>query len=364
MVHSRQPRGVSDSFKAREERPGTWVSGDGFQPPLWLRNRHVQSMLASVSIRRGAIVRRAEPLRAAQQELLLECGEGVRLQCWRSRSVPTGEPVVVLHGWEGSAESLYVLALSQQLYALGFDVLRLNLRDHGATHHLNPGLFHSCRLPEVCGALRALRQLTGRPLHLVGFSLGGNFLLRAAAQARTAALDLLSVTAVSPVLDPHATLRALEKGLRTYSLYFVHKWWRSLRKKAAAWPAEYDLRELRGIHDLRRLTAELIRRYTDFPSLDAYLTGYGLVGSRLASLDVPALIITALDDPIIPAIDLARLARPPKLRILLTRYGGHCGFLERLNGPSWAEGRILNELSQAGALPSNRGVRAEEAALG
>ena len=361
QVQSKRARDA-DSFQGTGEVPALPAPEDGFQPPLWLRSRHLQSMLASVSVRRGAIVRRAAPLLAAQQELLLQCGGAVRLQCWRSTGAPGGDPVVVLHGWEGSAESLYVLSLSQQLYERGFDVFRLNLRDHGETHHLNPGLFHSCRLPEVCGALRSLRRLTGRPIRLIGFSLGGNFLLRAAAEARAGDLDLHSVIAVSPVLDPHATLRALETGFRAYALYFARKWWRSLRKKQTAWPAEYDLRDLRGLYDLRRLTAELIERYTDFPSLDAYLSGYALVGSRLASLDVPALIITALDDPIIPAGDLTRLARPPTLRIVATRRGGHCGFLERLTGPSWAERRILAELNADGPIPANGNAPAGELA--
>ena len=65
---------------------------------------------------------------------------------------------MLLHGWEGSADSTYLLSLAQSLFAAGFEVVRLNLRDHGATHHLNRELFHSCRLPEVVGAVRALAR--------------------------------------------------------------------------------------------------------------------------------------------------------------------------------------------------------------
>lgn len=316
---------------------------ESFRTPAVLGNRHLQSMLASIGLRRGPIVRRAAPLLAAQRELLLECGKGVRLQCFRSGVTP-GEPVVLLHGWEGSADSLYVLSLGQQLFERGFDVLRLNLRDHGETHGLNRGLFHSCRLPEVLGALRALQRLTQRPLKLVGFSLGGNFLLRAGAEARPAGLDIARIVAVSPVLDPHETLLALESGFRGYSLYFARKWWRSLKKKRAAWPQDYDFRELQGTRDLRCLTAELIRRYTAFASLDEYLDGYSLTGSRLEGLEVPSTLITSLDDPIIPPDGLDRLAQPPCLDIVVTRRGGHCGFLERLNGPTWAERRVVSEL--------------------
>ena len=65
---------------------------------------------------------------------------------------------------------------------------------------------------------------------------------------------------------------------------------------------------------------------------------------RLARLEVPATIITALDDPIIPAHSLERLAGPSCLQLTVTRFGGHCGFLERLSGPSWVEQRIVAEL--------------------
>lgn len=333
---------------------GDMAGPDDFHPPAWLRNRHLQSMLASTGARRGPIARRAAALIAAQREMVLDCGGGVRLQCFRSSPQDVqGSPVVLLHGWEGSAESLYVLSLGQQLFDRGFDVLRLNLRDHGETHHLNSGLFHSCLLPEVVGAMRALQlAVDGGPLRLVGFSLGGNFMLRVGAQARGADLDIAKIIAVSPVLDPSDTLRALEGGFFGYPRYFVRKWWRSLLKKQAAWPGHYDFAQLRGVRDLRRLTAELIRRFTDFGTLEEYFEGYSITGRRLAGLDVPTTIFTSLDDPIIPAGGLERLARPASLRIVVTQFGGHCGFLDRLTGPTWVERRIIAELDVAGE-PAN-----------
>jgi uncharacterized protein len=322
---------------------------DDFRPPRWLRNRHLQSMLASTAWRRGRILRAAAPLLAAQRELLLDCGAGVRLQCFVSSPAHgSGPPVVLLHGWEGSAESLYVLSLAQLLFAQRFQVVRLNLRDHGDTHHLNRELFHSCRLPEVIGAVRALQQRFGTALQLVGFSLGGNFVLRVAAQAREAGLDLARVIAVSPVLDPGETLTALQRGLPGYQRYFVRKWLRSLRKKQAAWPDSYDFGDLARLRDLRRMTAGLVSSYTEFPTLADYLNGYSITGARLARLEVPASILISLDDPIIPAGGLARLARPQALSITVARYGGHCGFFEQLSGPTWIERRILAELGPGG----------------
>jgi uncharacterized protein len=319
------------------------TADDDFRPPWWLRNPHVQSILSSTAWRRGRVLERAQPLLAAQREVLLDCGEGVRLQAFVSSPAhSTGLPVVLNHGWEGSAESLYVLSLAQRLFEQGFDVVRLNLRDHGETHHLNPDLFHSCRLPEVVGAMQSLQPLfPHRPLQLVGFSLGGNFILRVAAQARAANLELARAVAVSPVLDPVATLAALQKSIPGYEMYFVRKWNRSLVKKQAAWPDIYDFRPFRRERSLANLTAELVRRHTEFESLEDYLNGYSITGSRLAELKVPSSIITSLDDPIIPAAGLAQLARPPGLSFIITRHGGHCGFFDRLTGPTWLERRIL-----------------------
>ncbi len=315
-----------------------------FRPPLWLRNPHVQSILATTFVRRGRIERRAAPLVAAQRELLLECGAGVRLQCFIS-SPPrsSGKPVLVLHGWEGSVESIYVLSLAQLLFERGFEVVRLNLRDHGETHHLNRELFHSCRLPEVIGAVQALEaHFPGRPLAGVGFSLGGNFLLRVAAAVREPPLDLARVFAISPVLEPTETLVALETAMPGYQGFFVRKWRRSLRKKQAAWPDTYDFADVRG--GLRKMTAELVRRHSEFATLEEYLNGYAITGGRLASLAVPAHILTSLDDPMIPVGGLARLARSATLEVTVTRYGGHCGFIESLAGPTWAERFVLARL--------------------
>jgi len=316
-----------------------------FRPPLWLRNPHVQSILATTFVRRGGIERRAAPLVGAQRELLLECGAGVRLQCFISSPPESrGKPVLVLHGWEGSAESIYVLSLAQLLFERGFEVVRLNLRDHGETHHLNREIFHSCRLPEVIGAVQALQVLfPGQRLSGVGFSLGGNFLLRVAARARESSLDLARVIAISPVLEPTETLVALETAMPGYQGFFVRKWRRSLRKKQRAWPGSYDFADVGG--GLREMTAELVRRHSEFATLEEYLNGYSITGERLASLEVPASILTSLDDPMIPVGGLVRLARPAALEVTVTRYGGHCGFIESLAGLTWAERFVLGLLA-------------------
>jgi predicted alpha/beta-fold hydrolase len=228
------------------------------------------------------------------------------------------------------------------------------LRDHGESHHLNREIFHSCRLEEVVGATRAVAaRFPDAGIFLGGFSLGGNFMLRVAADAG-APDSLVGVVAVSPVLDPTATLEALERGLFLYRRYFVQKWSRSLRDKRRAWPDLPDFEPILRTKDLRAMTAGLVRDYTDFENLKAYLDGYAITGPRLAALRCPATVLAAEDDPMIPAVDLARLAPSPLLTIVRTRHGGHCGFAERLNGPSFADRLVLAEFERFERSASTR----------
>ncbi|HYK26065.1 MAG TPA: alpha/beta fold hydrolase [Steroidobacteraceae bacterium] len=348
---------------------------ESFSPPRWLRNRHIQTIVSSLPARFHWMAPRLARLAATSRTLLLDCGDGVRLQAFHSSALRTNEGrtpskaaarvVVLLHGWEGSADSLYSLALAAQLSERGCEVVRLNLRDHGGTQHLNRELFHSCRLPEVIGAVRHIQALfPGAPLGLAGFSLGGNFMLRVAAEARTERLEIEKVVAISPVLDPVATLEALERGFHPYHSYFIRKWTRSLRLKQQAWPEDYDFAPLVRVSGLRALTAELVRGFTNFASLEAYLNGYAIVGTRLAPLAVPSTIITSLDDPIIPARDIARLAPSPALRVVVTRWGGHCGFLDHPARSTWAERRAAAELAPARELASAAEVVVPTAELG
>jgi len=323
-----------------------------FRPPRWLANPHVQSVLPSLPFRRSAIERRAAAVMAASRSLVLDCGDGVRLMGRYAdpSAAAKGAPrrlAVLLHGWEGSAESLYMLSVAELLHQRGFAVLRLNLRDHGGTHALNHELFHSCRLPEVVGAVARLQALyPDHRLSLAGFSLGGNFCLRVGARARAAGIRIARIFAVCPVLDPATTLDALEHGPVIYRRYFMYKWRRSLRSKQAAWPDHYDFGDLIGNPSLTGMTEKMVLRYTDYPDLATYLRGYAITGGVLESLEAPTHVVTSEDDPMILVRDLDQLARSSALRLTVMRHGGHCGFMDAVRGPSWIDRRIVSELER------------------
>jgi uncharacterized protein len=317
-----------------------------FDPPRILRHPHVQSLLGSWPARDWLARRRAAELLAAATPEILNCGDARLLGHFSRYGGDARGLVVLLHGWEGSAESQYMLSAGALAHRSGYDVFRLNFRDHGATHRLNEGLFHSCRLDEVARAVSEISaRYSARRLVLIGYSLGGNFALRIAAKARHMALPLDRVVAVCPVLRPHSTMEALENGLFVYRSYFLRRWRRSLLAKAAAFPKLYDFGKLERFRTLTATTAFFVERYTEFPSLDAYLEGYSLTGDTLAGLTVPSRLILADDDPVIPSADLAHVARSDALEITVAPRGGHCGFIESFLLRSWLDRQLLAELA-------------------
>lgn len=331
-----------------------------FTPPPGLRSGHAQSLISSSAMRRRVVRKRAEAVIAAQHELTLDGGlddefggEGgnpfsrVRLQAFWSPQPAAGSggvraPTAVLfHGWEGSAESNYVLANASRLWREGFNVLRFNFRDHGDTHHLNPGMFHSCRLREVIDGLRDWQErLEVREWNLCGYSLGGNFSMRVAKKAPEAGLRLRRVVAVCPVINPANAMRAMEEAGWFYARYFERKWSRSLRKKKELFPGLYGGDDMDRIRGLNARTEHIARKYSGFESASHYYQGYSVGDGRLDGLQVPVTILTAADDPVVPVRDFAQLRDLPNIELRIAAHGGHCGFLKNWQLESAAEDLI------------------------
>jgi predicted alpha/beta-fold hydrolase len=286
----------------------------------------------------------------AARDQVIDCGDGARLLLHLNepQNAERRGTAVLIHGWEGSASSTYMLSAASQLWLAGYRVARLNLRDHGDSHHLNRALFHSCRLDEVVGAVKWVqREFPDSPLYLGGYSLGGNFALRVAARADAADLEIRRVVAICPVLNPEQTMEALDSGWVGYRMYFIHKWRRSLKLKRAAFPSEYDFSNLERFKTLESMTDYFVRHYTEYPDLLTYLRGYALVGDRLAGMRVPGEMLVADDDPVIPVNALEQLARPDSLRIRRSAFGGHCGFLENYRLRSLLDRYLVDALDAA-----------------
>jgi predicted alpha/beta-fold hydrolase len=316
------------------------------RPPWLLRPAGVQTMLASAGLRAWG----DNPMVLAAQETILTTREGVRLLGYHSRQPRPHNNglVILLHGWEGSSESTYIRTTGRYLFSRGFDVLRLNFRDHGPSHHLNTGLFYAVLLDEVVDAVSQICAAQyPAPTFLAGFSLGGNFALRIARQCAAQPIAGLSqVVGISPVLDPDKATDRIDNSPLILK-YFLKKWRRSLSIKQTLYPEQYDFSGLLTIDNIREMTERLLARYSPFDGAQAYFRKYTLLNGYLRNIPIPTTIITAADDPIIPVEDFYGLHTSETTRLIIQPYGGHNGFLEswRLNG--WYERAMADMFTTA-----------------
>ncbi len=328
------------------------MTDDCFVPEPWARHRHLQSMFASMRIRAIG----GNPMLRAAREFIVDAGGGVRLLGFHSPQ-PGGDArglAVLLHGWEGSAESTYILTTGRFLYRSGYDVFRLNLRDHGNSHHLNVDLFHGARIEETFQAVRRIAGLGGsRPFFIVGFSLGGNFGLRISRlQVSRPIPNLRHVISISPALDPYKSTLFIDNGFPLYRNYFLNKWKKSLRKKESLFPDKYKFGPFLHAKTCMELTEALMPYFPEYPTYRDYFRQYTLLGDSLCELGVPTTIIASADDPVVPVEDLTGLKTGPNLRLSLQRYGGHCGFLGNpFPFGCWYEKKIAGIMNSADLNP-------------
>jgi uncharacterized protein len=132
-----------------------------------------------------------------------------------------------------------------------------------------------------------------------------------------------------------------------YREYFLYAWKRSLERKQALFPRRYRFEHVLKQTSIARMTELMLEYYSEFRSLDHYLEGYALTGDRLGGLQVPAHMLIALDDPIIPARDLDLIARSPLLEVIRSPVGGHCGFMDSWQRESWADRQVARLLGVA-----------------
>jgi uncharacterized protein len=311
-----------------------------FVPQPWARNPHLQSIFASLGLRTWG----PNPMRAAAEPVIVDGGNGVRLLGALSThsQATTRGLTILIHGWEGSADSAYILNTGRYLFEKGYDVFRLNLRDHGESHHLNDGLFHGALIDEVAHAVEQVAALAGAsPCWLIGFSLGGNFALRIAlAQAGRPIPNLRRVICISPPLDPYKATLAIDGSLPVYRRYFLKKWKRSLLRKQSLFPGKYAFDHLMGMQSCMEITEALMEYYPDYPTYRDYFNRYTLLGDTFRDLSLPVTIFASADDPVVPIEDLYALEKNPCLDVFIQRWGGHCGFLAPFPFGCWYERKI------------------------
>ena len=257
--------------------------------------------------------------------------------------------VLLLHGLEGSSAGHYMRGMADKAWARGFNVVRLNQRNCGGTEHLTRGLYHSGLTADPLAVMRALASTDHLERFAVaGYSLGGNLALKLAGELEgDDAERVVAITAVSAPIELAQCVDALERPTNlAYHYNFLRGLRGRMRRKAGLFPDVYSTAALARVRSVRDFDDLYTAPHNGFAGAADY---YHRASARrvLSRLAVPALLITAADDPFVPA-DAARdpaLDGVARLTRVVTRHGGHCGFVARPAGAGddgyWAERQVM-----------------------
>lgn len=280
-------------------------------------------------------------------------GTRVLAHChWQSRAWEHST-LIVLHGLESSSQAHYVRGLAEKAFAAGFNAVRLNQRNCGATEHLSDSLYHSGLTDDPIAVMRELIQVDGLPAFAVaGYSLGGNLALKLAGDfGSNPPGHLCAVCAVSPTMDLATCVEALEENQnRLYQWHFVRNLKSRMRRKARAFPRKFSLKALPGIRAIRAFDEAYTAPHHGFRDAADYYHRASAM-RVIDKISVPALIISAADDPFVPPGPFRdpAVVNNRNITVRLTPHGGHCGFVEERNGVYdgyWAEREIVNFVSK------------------
>lgn len=338
-----------------------------YEAPAWLRNGHLMTVVPSLLTRRFA----PAITNAEERQFEVEPGNRVMARCsWqgeRDRAACT--TIVIVHGLEGSADARYVQGIAHKAFALGLNVVRLNLRNCGDTLHLSKTLYHAGMSADVIAVMRELQAVDGlQSFALVGFSLGGNIVMKAAAELSRAPhqehrrhqaggpqplhqsdrVPLHAVVGISPSLDLHECVRAIQKPEnRIYEQYFVQALKAKIQRKARLQPGLFDLSKLQKVTGLLEFDDTFTAVHGGFGSAANYYATQSAL-QYVGQIAVPALVIASRDDPMVPFSIFEHAAFDNEhVQLLSPQHGGHAGFLAREREDDsffdkhWAENRAV-----------------------
>ena len=271
---------------------------------------------------------------------------------WQPR--PWEHPTLIaLHGLESSSDAHYVRGLADKAFAAGFNAVRLNQRNCGGTEHLSDGLYHSGLTDDPIAVMRELTEVDGLGVFAIaGYSLGGNLALKLAGDfGANPPKALRAVCAVSPTMDLAVCVDALEERQNAvYQWHFVRNLKRRMRRKNRAFPGKFSLDPLPRIRSIRAFDEAYTAPHHGFRDAADYY--HRASAMRVVDrISIPALIITAADDPFVPPAPFRdpAIGKNPNIRLELLDHGGHCGFIEEPTAAYdgyWAEREIIDFLTR------------------
>lgn len=269
----------------------------------------------------------------------------ILVHCQSPDATPIGQ-LILVHGLEGSSDAGYARSLAQAALEAGYAVHRFNMRSCGGTEAVcGNTLYHSGQTSDLLTVARQIQESYPiAPLFLIGFSLGGNVVLKLAGELGESARELVAgIAAVSVPIDLAACVRLLDKpSNRLYAWRFVDRLKKRILLKEQLTPGLFDLKDLPRIRTVYEFDDRFTARSFGFGTADNY---YATQSSQqfLERIRVPALLVQAKDDPMIPfeVYDHPAFSRNPWLRLIAVDHGGHLGFISKRRPRFWLDGVLL-----------------------
>lgn len=293
------------------------------------------------------------------EERLIEVAPGVRVRCWcywQSEERRKALTLIVVHGLEGSSDSQYMAGVARHGLDAGMNVVLMNQRNCGGMDHFAPTLYNSSLSGDVEAVARSVVESDGvERFALIGFSMGGNLVLKLAGEWGSGGpREFRAVAAVCPAMDLAASADALhEPANRIYEYYFLLQLNRRMRRKAKYFPDAFDVARLKGLSSLRMFDDRITAHYCGFTGADDYYAR-AAAANVVDRIAVPALIVHAANDPFIrmEPETRRRIVANPNITYIETADGGHCAFLGERDGAGddgrWAEREVVEFVRQAG----------------
>ena len=249
---------------------------------------------------------------------------------------------------EGSVDSVYMWSTADKAFRAGFNVVRVNYRNCGGTEHLTPTLYHGGMSADLRGVINELIAKDGlKRIFPIGFSLGGNMVLKLAGEyGEQPPAEIIATCVVSPSVDLRAsTDLILKRSNLIYHRSFVHSVKKRLRAKHRLYPELYDISQVGEIKTIRDFDERFTSLANGFDNADDYYYKSSCI-RVVEQIRIPTLLIHAQDDPFIPFAPLHQksFAENPFLLLITTERGGHVAFIaegSETEDRFWAENRVV-----------------------
>jgi predicted alpha/beta-fold hydrolase len=295
-----------------------------YRPAWWVPGPHAQTMWAKFLRRRMQLPTRQE---------CVETPDGDSLDLLHLDRAPGAPRVLVLHGLEGTPRSHYVTGLFEEANRRGWNATLLSFRGCGPGGSRGKRLYHSGETGDTAHVVgRLIRNTPGEPLLVAGISLGGNVLLKWLGEMGDAPpAELRAAAAVSVPFDLERGALHLQRGFaRIYDRHFLQSLRRKARAKLAQHGDLFDAAALARARTIYEFDDAVTAPVHGFASAHDYYRRSSALGF-LRSITVPTLLLSAVDDPFLPA-DVLEQVRDiakdvPALTVEFHPRGGHVGFV-------------------------------------